>query len=578
MKTKLAIIIAIHALLFQSAFGQIDYTPYPGNTTYCSGLLETFTSSVATTGCGTRTWSITNGKFRDPLTLAYVTTITGNTADVRWDNVASTGTLTVTVTCGEVTHTQSKNFAIRSLAGRTLANPRANQTLLYCGTATVNLAVDVMFLLNTGGTTGTTQQRADGYEWTLPTGWNFSGGPSSEFVNIYPDNGCRGGTVKVKAYVDGGCTSGRSYSNEASINVNRPTPSISITPQAGYGGPSCGSCQPVIFTVNHNISCVAANNGFLWVFPSGWLTSPVFTNGNSITVTPSGGANDGGPINVTVNLSCGTSLSATPLQLVFAPPVISVSSPVCSGGSNVTLSNVPPTISVTWSGGSNMTVFSGQGTSSAVIKANSTGSLGNGTISASVSCANTTVAPQTVWVGVPNQIADILKGSGAIAIGATVPFSIHDPSNMSTGSVTYDWDVSGGYFQWIDTYAWTTITEPYLVLYAGSRNVCGSLGMTSRGWNIDNPGGCPPGEICEMSVYPNPSSDELTVSLTSTDTKRTITNVKLVDSNGTVVYSDTAGKNAKDIRIPVKDLKNGTYYLSIIQGRTIKQQQIIIRH
>ena len=144
--------------------------------------------------------------------------------------------------------------------------------------------------------------------------------------------------------------------------------------------------------------------------------------------------------------------------------------------------------------------------------------------------------------------------------------------------MTYDWDVSGGYFQWIDTYAWTTITEPYLVLYAGSRNVCGSLGMTSRGWNIDNPGGCPPGEICEMSVYPNPSSDELTVSLTSTDTKSTITNVKLVDSNGTVVYFATAEKNAEDIRIPVKDFKNGTYYLSITQGRTIKQQQIIIRH
>ena len=147
-----AVITFILFYSFSIAFGQIDFTPYPGIGTWCNGVENTFTSTVTGTGCGVRTWSITNGKII--VNGNSVTTATGNSIVVKWDNVASTGTLTVTVTCGEVTNTQSKNFAIRSLFGRTLANPRANQTLLYCGTATINLAVDVMFLLNTGGTTG----------------------------------------------------------------------------------------------------------------------------------------------------------------------------------------------------------------------------------------------------------------------------------------------------------------------------------------------------------------------------------------------------------------------------------------
>jgi lysyl endopeptidase len=255
------------------------------------------------------------------------------------------------------------------------------------------------------------------------------------------------------------------------------------------------------------------------------------------------------------------------------PFIYSPSSPICSV-SNFVIEN-PPQGTITWSSSNPNGLSIDQSTGLATRQNNFNGGV---TITANISGVCNSLITKSVWVGVPNPIADILKGSGAIAIGATVPFSIHDPNNMSTGPVTYDWDVGGGYFQWIDTYAWTTITEPYLVLYAGSRNACGSLGMTSRGWNVDNPDGCPPGEICEMSVYPNPSSDELTVSLASTENKSTITNVKLVDSNGTVVYSGAAAKNAKEIKIPVNDLKTGTYYLSITQGRSIKQQQIIIRH
>ena len=234
---------------------------------------------------------------------------------------------------------------------------------------------------------------------------------------------------------------------------------------------------------------------------------------------------------------------------VTRPPEVQGEVAVCSSSqfSFLTL----PNSTITWSSNntSGLTINSSTGLATRV--GNFRGQV-NITANVSTPCGHSSTIIKSVWVGEPNLPIDILKGSGVIAIGATVPFSIHDSNNLNTGAVTYDWVVSGGYFAWIDAYALTTITEPYLVLYAGVRNTCGSLGMITRSWSAEN-GGCPPGEICENFVYPNPASEELTVSLTSTYTKGKITNVKLVDSNGTVVYSATAEKNAKDIRIPVKD-------------------------
>ena len=222
-----------------------------------------------------------------------------------------------------------------------------------------------------------------------------------------------------------------------------------------------------------------------------------------------------------------------------------------------------------------MVVVSGQGTATANIKAATATVRGTGTINASLpNCPVVTISGKPVWVGVPNQLVDIEKGSGAIAIGATVPFSVYDPNNMQTGPITYDWDVSGGYIAWIDLYAWTTITEPQIVLYAGTRNVCGSLGMISRGWSIDNPGGCPPGEICEMSVYPNPTTEELTISTNSPDTEMQ-SEINMIDSQGSVVHAIKV-KGRRSVTISTIGLKKGIYYLRISRNGVTESLQIIV--
>lgn len=260
---------------------------------------------------------------------------------------------------------------------------------------------------------------------------------------------------------------------------------------------------------------------------------------------------------------------------VTKPPKIQGDIVVCSSSQYSFLALPNSTITYSTSNPSGLSVNSSTGIATRV--GNFRGQV-NITANIVNPCGNASSILKSVWVGEPNPPADILKGSGVVAIGSTVPFSIHDLNNPNTGPVTYDWNVSGGYFAWIDAYAWTTITEPYLVLYAGVRNVCGSLGMISRGWNIDNPGGCPPGEICPVSIFPNPATDEVTISVEATDKQNTIIEVKLRDSNGTVVYNMREHADTKQVKIPVKDLIKGTYYLLIMRDGEISQRQIVVKH
>lgn len=592
------IIAALNCGFTLMCMGQ-SISPVPGNTTICKGVETNYNlvPGPSFSGCGTVTWTVTNGSFSPTSDVTSTTSPVSNVVKVTWKDIAGTGTLTATSNCSEGALSVSKTYAIKSLAGRSLANARANQTLPFCSTGTINLAVDVMFLENTGGTTGITQQRADGYEWVLPTGWKLGGTPgtvtsTTEFINIEADNACRGGSVTVRAFVDGGCTSGKSFSAASTISIARPTPTITVTPQAGYAGPSCGSGQPVTFTVNHNISCIAPNNGFLWNFPSGWLLSPIFTNINSITVTPSGNKNDAGTINVTVNLACGTALPATPLQLVFNAPVISAATLVCSGGSNVTLSNVTPSILVTWSGGTNMTVSSGQGTSSAVIMANSTGSLGNGTISATVNCANAIIAPKTVWVGTPESPGSV-TGNTTPSIGGIYQYVSEYGSN---GAAYHNWlmpyygnplwSVSGGNINGIVN----TLTPNFIVgsstgnVQVFGVNACGNSGVRRLRVTPTTGGG---GGIQQIIAYPNPAQKDLTIEVSASSTSLSslsVTNespttpdfsVTLLNDQYQIVKSGVSKKGK--ITFDVQDLRNGFYYLNIQKGEELSTQQIQIK-
>ncbi len=384
---------------------------------------------------------LTNGKINNGIDWVTSWTTTTATVHTKWDDVSGTGIISVKRGCSD-SDVATRTIVIRSVHGMNLGGFYSSPSTApsFCSTSSMYFSFNEMQIPLTGGTNPVLQDKADGYEWVIPTGWkngsNVGGTVLTTFPNItvYPDNGCAGGSMTVRAYIE--CNFVKRFSSSATISLARPATSIYITPQAGYSGPGCGGTQPVTFTVNHSLSCVAPNNGFQWVFPAGWNANGIFTNSNSITLTPSGGAADGGPINVTVNLTCGTQLASTPYQLVFVAPAINVATPICDYGTSVTMSNVASGVTVTWSVTSNMSIYSGQGTSSAIMQAPlNAGSVGYGTISASVSCPGTTVEPKSVWVGTPSQPGQI-SGNTTPSIGSIYQYTV---SYGSTGAANYDY-------------------------------------------------------------------------------------------------------------------------------------------
>lgn len=587
--------------------GQAIITPLPGNSTICPGQQVFYTLSPGQnfSNCGIVTWTLTNGSFETGNTVTTKTGAVNVTQTVFWNDVAGTGTIKATSTCTEGALSVTQTYAIKSLKNRDLGNPHAFQTLSLCSTAPIQIGVDLMFLFNTGGTTGITQQQADGYEWALPAGWTYNGlsgtvTSSTEYITISPDNGCRAGTVTVKAFMN--CTSGKKYSNASTISLPRATPSITITPPAGYPGPGCGSTAPVTFTVNHNLTCLVANNAFQWVFPSGWNISGTFTNGNTITATPSGGALDGdlggnqGRINVTITLACGTQVAATPYHLVFVAPAFSSNAPICDFGTTVTMLNVAPSVTVTWSPSSPISVFSGQGTPSALLKIPpNAGALGFGTINATVSCPGTTVDPLIVWAGTPGQPGRV-TGETAPHIGSIYQYVC---ASSAPGTYQHDWilpysgNPAWSFWGWqqgpIDTLVPSAMAGSSIgFVQVYGINGCGNGPVSKlKVYPVEGPCiRCPrirqegksdsDTTFFKLVLYPNPANTEFKIQLTTPAEKDG--ELSLIDLSGNVKQNGIIQKGSQWITIGTSDVNPGIYVIKVNDGTKTTYRKVLIQH
>jgi hypothetical protein len=187
-----------------------------------------------------------------------------------------------------------------------------------------------------------------------------------------------------------------------------------------------------------------------------------------------------------------------------------------------------------------------------------------------------------VWVGRPFDF--LVSGQNLVTASSYNNYSSvlwnEQPSFTEQGVSSFAWSfpLTSTNAGW-DCYGCTgqvvgvTAGAKSTIVRAQGQNACGT---TIKDFEVfvqqEN---CPPGGCEEpFSVYPNPSSDELTVSTSSTGTE-TYSEISLVDSNGMVVYS-TRLKDKEPVKIPVRGFKNGMYYLSITQNGTTKQRKIII--
>jgi hypothetical protein len=190
-----------------------------------------------------------------------------------------------------------------------------------------------------------------------------------------------------------------------------------------------------------------------------------------------------------------------------------------------------------------------------------------------------------VWVGAPNPAGDIVISNGNVAPGSTIEFVASDYSNPNIGQRTYNWDVGGGYFNYVNgPYASVTMTADYIAPSISISNACGTSEQITRNWVYDNGGGngCPPGMSCETSVFPNPAADEIMVQFQAGQDQNLVaaskTNKKVVlynQYNEKIISMETSKSS---LTIPVENLPKGIYLLEIHNNGMRHKKRVVINH
>jgi hypothetical protein len=369
---------------------------------------------------------------------------------------------------------------------------------------------------------------------------------------------CASGTeiVRVRAYTN---TEGKGtphYSNLSNPLTVVRTPNVEISIPTNL---KCG----IPFTASvPTLSCATAYN---WSIPSGWAISG---SGASRTITPNGTV---GTISISIPNTGGCTVTASKNITTTFNPTISGPTTVCTSGANFQLIDVPSGITPSWSI-SSPSLFvqgSGIGTNASITPINSFIS-GQFTLTFNVSgVCGTETRTQVVTVGKPEiPTITILGVSPYGAIHARVDGNHQPPYKwyvngslvLTTSSSNVEMNIPGGS---------CGVTR---LLAVSTANACGETFSESRPEHYYTI------PCFSYSMFPNPASDELTIEQDLENEELmeigTAFEVKIFDGKGNELHAQKSDK--KLIKIDVRKLKPGFYYVHIIQKEGIIRKQIKI--
>lgn len=254
-------------------------------------------------------------------------------------------------------------------------------------------------------------------------------------------------------------------------------------------------------------------------------------------------------------------------------PSISGPGLICSNGSFI-LNNQPPGSTITWTTNNPTGLSINLNTGVATRQNNYDGPV---IVHAWINgfCGTYSVS-RFVWVGRPTSS---ISGPQLVYPGQLYTYNTIDPNQNGAGY--YLWSVEGGLIYGGGGVSSTSITifwneSGFIELI--SDNVCGtSVGHLDV--TVDIGGGCNPCQI--MQTYPNPSSEELKITLneevvTDKKTNKILpTKISLVDNMQIVVYSITT--NNLEINIPTGSLPQGLYVLRLSNNSGTETRQILVK-
>lgn len=266
---------------------------------------------------------------------------------------------------------------------------------------------------------------------------------------------------------------------------------------------------------------------------------------------------------------CGTGANTT--NTIVAPYLNTWSSIGCTARS-YTVNNLPAGSTINWSNSSNLTRTSSQGSNPASFKANGSGSAWvRATITPPNGCGNTYFIQSTTTA---------TGGGSILSVSVSGPDSsgwIYATAGNGTGP--YTWTLN-------NNTTWTTSsnnTSRYVgcnggYLYVQASGICGGTATGSAFIQNCSGGGY------YLTVYPNPSSNEITVEKNSEHESFSTSEVSFEDSvtltlydfGATVVKSETYNEKSEKLKLDISKLKKGNYFLTITGQGIDETHQVII--
>ena len=398
---------------------------------------------------------------------------------------------------------------------------------------------------------------ATSYAWTLPSGMTIATGANTDSIGVTITSAFVTGVVQVSAVNACGNIPGVTLT----VIGNVPAAPISLSGPANV----CG-----LSTATYTCPAATGASTYVWTVPSG-LTITSGQNTTSLTVGVSGFTT--GSISVVAHNTCGDSPARTLALSVATPTPGAITGPALTCGNTSTnysiaaVAGASPTGYV-WTVPIGVTINSGQGTTNIAVTFGSSYSAGNVTVTATNGC--TTSAARSL---------PISKLAG-------VPVSISGPANVcGTTSATYTIAAVTGAssYAWVVPSTFTIVsgqgTTALNVTFAGIHTAAGSLKVASVNSCGTSAYRTLAIAVCAdpismnntadagntySAIYPNPTTNEFTIDVTSDVDKDVIVEVYDILGNLMIQQKHQVVSGVNTMKTNIESYKDGMYFVRLL--------------
>jgi hypothetical protein len=406
-------------------------------------------------------------------------------------------------------------------------------------------------------------------------------------------------TYLILTVSDGGPNGTTALINKITITESLPLPSFTLS--SNSTSVACGSTTPVTFTAaGSNIPAGAtvaytwnlgANNG--WRYNNAAAPATISTSTNQIALTPvCGSALSSVSATATVN---GTPYNAAAISVSIAKPVFTIDGgdAVCNSSTYTLSSALPCGATVTWAaspaGKVSLAASGNQVTLTKIAEGNI-----NLTATISNACGNTATAFRNIRVG--------SFSNNEISIGGPTTACPYQSANYAASllpGASYSWFWSG---DWTYSYGQGTnglsldiggnpftgvvgvqisnacgVSGSPLLLYV-TVNTCSWMRVADSASAADEANADSVLASSKMAVYPNPATNEITITapqILQEQTEAVFVNMLTNDR----AYSKTLPKGKQQITLSVGHLRKGQYALMLKnkKGNIIKTWRVVLQ-